>query len=258
MAPQLTVTALLADEVDYSTTPSSAAAAASQGAPVRIVYFMSGKVQHQLVGRPELTGIVDLAGKRIAVNRLGDITAFEVRWALDHFNIPDASLVTLGRDTERIAGVLSGAADAAVLPVPMDIVAERQGLRHLLAIGDVLEVPLAGLVVNEEKLRHEGDEIAAMVRAVVRGTQYLRDPAHREAVAAYIANWADLSPDEGRSALDRVRETYLPAGMPTDAQVQTFLTMLRETGGAPEAITADQIADFSITRRVAAAMGVAP
>jgi NitT/TauT family transport system substrate-binding protein len=257
-APQLTISAVVADEADYSSTPSSGASAASQGAPVKIVQLMTGRLQHALLARSDLTSISDLAGKRIAVNRHGDVTMFEARWLIDQYNLADVSVLSLGLDTQRMAGVLSGAADATVLPVPVDIMAERQGLRTLLAMSSVLEVPISGLVANEQKIRRHPDEIAALARALVRGTQYLRDPASSSAIAAYIANWADLSPDEGRIALDRVRDTYLVSGVPTDTQFKNFLEMLAETGAAAPGTPIEQVADFTIARRVAAEMGVGP
>jgi ABC-type nitrate/sulfonate/bicarbonate transport system substrate-binding protein len=256
LAPELGATAILAGEVGYTTTPSTVASAAAQGAPLRIFLFSARKLQHQIVGRPELRSMADLAGKRIGVFRQGDLTAFEVRWALDHFNVPDATVLSLGRETDRLAGVLSGAADATVLPVPADIVAERQGLRVLLAVGDILEVPLAGLGTSQDRLRGSPDEIAGLVRGAIRGAQYLRDPARADDVVDLIANWVGIPPEEARVALDRVRDTYAPNGLPTEAQLQTFLTMMRATGGAGDDVTADQISDFRITRQVAADLGV--
>jgi ABC-type nitrate/sulfonate/bicarbonate transport system substrate-binding protein len=257
--PQLTISAVVADEADYSTTPSSGASAASQGAPVRIVQLMTGRLQHAFLSRPDITSIPELSGKRIAVNRHGDVTAFEAKWLIDQYNLsPDTSILSLGQDAQRMAGVQSGAADATVLPVPVDIIAERQGLRLLLAMSSVLEVPISGLVANQQKIQRHPDEIAALARALVRGTQYLRDPANSAAIAGYIANWAELSPDEGRLALDRVRETYLVSGVPSDAQFQNFLHMLAETGAANPGTTIEQVADFTIARRVATEMGVGP
>ncbi|HEY7066596.1 MAG TPA: ABC transporter substrate-binding protein [Chloroflexota bacterium] len=258
LAPELGATAILAGEVGYTTTPSTVASVAAQGGPLRIFLFSASKLQHQIVGRPELRSMADLAGKRIAVFRQGDLTAFEVRWALDHFGVQDATVLSVGRETDRLASVLSGAADATVLPVPADIVAEREGLRVLLAVGDVLEVPLAGLGTHQDRLRDAPDEIAGLVRGAIQGTRYLRDPANADDVVALIAHWVGVTPEEARVALDRVRDTYTPNGLPTEQQLQTFLTMLRATGAAGDDVTPDQISDFRITRQVAGELGVGP
>ncbi len=258
LAGELSVTAILAGDLDYTTVPSSAAAAAAQGAPMKIVSFMSVKLQHQLVSRPEITTMAELAGKRIGVQRQGDLTAFETRRVVDHFGLPDVTIVSVGRDTERLAALQSGAVDAVVLAVPWDVKAERLGMRTLLAIGSVLEIPQAGLATSEEKLRRDPDELAGLIRGIIRGTQYLSDPAHRDDIVAIIADWIELTPEEASQAFDRVRDTYSPNALPTDAQLQSYLAMLRATGAATESTTAEQLTDFRITRRVAAEMGVAP
>ena len=96
------------------------------------------------------------------------------------------------------------------------------------------------------------------MRGAIYGVQYLRDPAHADDVVALIADWVGISPEEARVALDRVRDTYAPNGLPTETQLQTFLTMMRATGGAGDDVTPDQISDFRITRQVAAELGVNP
>ncbi len=254
----LSISAILSGNVDYTTIPSSASAAAAQGAPVRTVLFMSVKLQHTLVARPDLASVQDLAGKRIGVQRQGDLTAFESKRVMDLFHVPDVNIVTVGGDTQRLAALESGAVDAIVASAPWDLKAEQDGMHVLLAIGSVLEIPQAGLATSLEKINRDGDEIAALVRGIIRGTRYVQDPAHHDEVAALIADWVGLSQEEAASALDRVRDTYSPAALPTNTQMQLYLEMLRATGAASDTTTVDQITDFGIARRVAAEQGVAP
>ncbi|HLH25641.1 MAG TPA: ABC transporter substrate-binding protein [Chloroflexota bacterium] len=256
MGGDLSVTAVMAGEVGYTTVPSSASAAAAQGAPIKTVVFMSVKLQHTLVAGPSITTVQDLAGKRIGVQRQGDLTAFESKRVVDMFNVPNVTIVSVGPDVQRLAALESGAVDAIVASAPWDIKAEQQGMHVLLPIGNVLEIPQAGLATSDTKIQNDADEIAKLVRGIIRGTQYIRDPGHHDEVAGIIARWVDLSPEEASTALDRVRGTYSATATPTDAQIQLYLEMLRATGAATDSTTVDQITDFSIARRVAAEMGV--
>jgi ABC-type nitrate/sulfonate/bicarbonate transport system substrate-binding protein len=252
----LAVTAILSGQVGYTTVPSSASAAAAQGAPVKTVVFMSVKLQHTLVGRPEIATVQDLAGKRVGVQRQGDLTAFESKRVLDLFNVPNVTILSVGADAERLAALESGAVDAIVASAPWDVKAEQQGMHVLLPIGNVLEIPQAGLATSDTKINRDADEIAKLVRGIIRGTAYVRDPANRDEVAGIIARWVDLPQADAALALDRVRDTYSATATPTDAQIQLYLEMLRATGAATDDTTVDQIADFSIARRTAAQMGV--
>jgi ABC-type nitrate/sulfonate/bicarbonate transport system substrate-binding protein len=217
---------------------------------------MSVKLQHQLIARPEIGSIQDLAGKRIGVQRQGDLTAFESRRLVELHRVPDVAIVAVGRDSERLAAVLTGAADATPMAIPWDIKAEQQGLRTLLAIGSVLEIPQAGLATSDEKIARDADEIAGLARSTIRATRFLREPANQEATTALIANWVELPSEDAAAALDRVRDTYSPSGLPTDSQMQLYLDMLRATGAASDDTTVDTVFDFRISRRVAAEMGV--
>src|SRR5579875_2342679 len=225
MGGDLSVTAVMAGEVGYTTVPSSASAAAAQGAPIKTVE--------------------DLAGKRIGVQRQGDLTAFESKRVVDMFNVPNVTIVSVGPDVQRLAALESGAVDAIVASAPWDIKAEQQGMHVLLPIGNVLEIPQAGLATSDTKIQNDADEIAKLVRGIIRGTQYIRDPGHHDEVAGIIARWVDLSPEEASTALDRVRGTYSATATPTDAQIQLYLEMRRATGAATDSTTVDQITDFS-------------
>ena len=66
MNASLTAPALLNRSVDYTTIPSTIATAAARGAPAKVIFFASVKLQHMLVSRPEIATVQDLAGKRIA------------------------------------------------------------------------------------------------------------------------------------------------------------------------------------------------
>ena len=51
-------------------------------------------------------------------------------------------------------------------------------------------------------------------------------------------------------------DTNTPNGLPTDAQMEAYLELMRATAGAPADVTAAQVSDFTIARRVAAELGL--
>jgi hypothetical protein len=66
----------------------------------------------------------------------------------------------------------------------------------------------------------------------------------------------DLSPEDAARAFEMVADTFTPNGLPTDAQMAAYLELLRATAGAPDSVTPDQIADFTLARRVAQELGL--
>ena len=71
MSASLTAPALLNRSIDYTTIPSTIATATARGAPAKVIFFASVKLQHLLIARPEIGSVNDLAGKRIAASGFG-------------------------------------------------------------------------------------------------------------------------------------------------------------------------------------------
>ena len=78
----------------------------------------------------------------------------------------------------------------------------------------------------------------------------------REQVIQQMAVWLEISPEDAASAYTQVADTYSPDGLPTDAQIATYLDLLRRTAGVGADVTVTQVADFAIARRVASELGL--
>lgn len=248
------VPALLSNELDFTTILSAIGAHAGNGGPTKIVQFHSVRLQHVLTARPEFSSMNQLVGKRIAVQSLGTLTAFEARKLIEHFNLGDAAIVSVGGDLERLAALGTGAADASVTAIPMNLVAEREGLPTLLRIGTILEIPQAGLGTSDTALHDRPDLVRRGLRAAARGLPLITN--QRDVVVATIAELMELSPDDAARAYEQVAETYSTNGLPTDSQMAAYLELMRATAGVGPDVTAQQIADFAIARQVAAELGL--
>ena len=248
------IPALLSAELDFTTLLSAIGAHASQGGPSKIVQFHSVKLQHVLTVRPEITDISQMAGKRIGVESLGTLTAFESRKLIDHYGLPDVAIVSVGGDLERIAAMESNAVDASTSAVPSNIVAEKRGFPTLVRIGSILEIPQAGFGGAESFIREHPDKVARSLRAAARALPLIQ--AQRDLVVQRIGEWMELSPEDAARAYELVADTYSPNGLPTDAQMAAYVDLMRATAGAPADTKPADIADFAIARRVAADLGL--
>ena len=244
-----TIPALLSGELDFTTILSAIGAHAGQGGESKIVQFHSVRLQHVLGVRPEITAIGDLSGRRVAVQSLGTLTAFEVQMLAEHFGLRDVAIVAVGTDLERIAAMEAGAADATIETIPLNLIAERRGFPSLLRVGTVLEIPQAGLGTSETHLREKADLVMRALRAAARALPVIA--AQREVVVQQIASWIDLPPEDAALAYDQVADSYSPNGLPTDAQMAAYLDLLVATAGIPASTTPAQLADFTLARQVA-------
>jgi ABC-type nitrate/sulfonate/bicarbonate transport system substrate-binding protein len=248
------VPALFAGELHFTTVLSAVGANAAQGGETRIVQFHSVKLQHVLSVRPEITSLQQLAGKRIAVQNLGTLTAIEARRIAEHFNVPDVAIIAVGSDLERIAAMEAGAADANVAAIPMNIVAEQRGFPTLLRISTFLEIPQAGFGTSLAHLRDRTDLVTRSLRAAARALPLIT--AQPDVVTSTIAEFMELSPQDAARAYEMVADTFSPNGVPSDVQLAAYLDVLRTTSQLANDVPDDQVSDFSIARRVAAELGL--
>jgi ABC-type nitrate/sulfonate/bicarbonate transport system substrate-binding protein len=69
MAPPTAIAALVAGELDFSSTTGAATSAIMRGLPLRRVFYVQQDPVHVLLAQPEIKSIQDLVGKAVGVTR---------------------------------------------------------------------------------------------------------------------------------------------------------------------------------------------
>jgi NitT/TauT family transport system substrate-binding protein len=169
----LMISAILAGEVDYGTSFSSIVRAAATGADVRAILATVDRPQHSFIVGPGITSPDQLKGKRIGVNGLGGAQEYEAYEVLARYGLgrADATISGIGSDSARLQALQAGAIDAAVIGMPFDLLAEDQGMRVLVRLGDIIELTHAGVGTSTAKLRDAPDEVRRFLRASLRGVE---------------------------------------------------------------------------------------
>lgn len=244
MSASLTAPALLSRAIDYTTIPSTIATAAARGAAAKVIFFASVKLQHLLIARPEIATVNDLAGKRIAASGFGNLTSYEIQYVIDRYKLgPKTTIVSVISSTDRLLALNKGIAEAAIISAPLDLKGEEMGLKRLLHMGTILQIPQAGLATTDEKLKTKPNEVIEVLKASIEGLEYtLRD---REDNSDIIAKWMGLTAAQGVKAYDSVKDTFSRNGIPTDEQSKAYIAMLAATAGVSGDLAPSTIFDFS-------------
>jgi ABC-type nitrate/sulfonate/bicarbonate transport system substrate-binding protein len=111
---------LLADQLDFSSSGSSAISAGIRGGPVKVVYTNISRPAYKLVtNKPEIRTVQDLIGKKIAINTFGDTGHLATLLLLKKYQInPNSVLFVAVRNRNndaKLPAFLAGAVDAAPL-----------------------------------------------------------------------------------------------------------------------------------------------
>jgi ABC-type nitrate/sulfonate/bicarbonate transport system substrate-binding protein len=151
MAPSLTAVALLNRAVDYTIIPSTIATAAARGAAAKVIMFASVKLQHTLVVRADINAVTELAGKKIAGSGFGNLVAYEIQFLIERYKLgPKTTIINAPSSIDRLIAVQKGLAEAAIIAAPADIKGEEMGLKRLIQMGTLLQIPQAGLAATDE------------------------------------------------------------------------------------------------------------
>ena len=171
------VRAAIAKEVDYAPVPSSSAEAMLKGAPLVFVAGESLVSQWTLVSKPDTQKVEGLRGKTIGLGRAGGADYGEILVVLGKFFQMepgrDFKLISFRGEPERIAALLTGSIQGAVLSFPHAARAEAEGLKVLVRTGDYLP-RLGGTISTHRDHLRRRDAIKRFIRAVARAADYIR------------------------------------------------------------------------------------
>jgi ABC-type nitrate/sulfonate/bicarbonate transport system substrate-binding protein len=255
MGPTLTAAALLNRSVDYTIIPSAIATAAARGAPAKVIHFASVKLQHTLVARPEISAVTDLAGKKIAGSGFGNLVAYEIQFLIDRYKLGSkTTIVSAASSIDRLIAVQKGIAEAAIIAAPADLKGEELGLKRLVQMGSILQIPQAGLAATDDKIKTQRSEVEVL-KAAIEGLEYTA--TQREDATALIGKWMALTPTQAAKAYETVKDTYSRDGVPTPEQSKAYIAMLAATAGLHTDLPAATIFDFSLSAAAAKELSAA-
>ena len=169
---------------------------------------------------------------------------------IDRYKLgPKTTIVSVISSTDRLLALHKGIAEAAIISAPLDLKGEEMGLKRLLHMGSILQIPQAGLAATDEKLKTRRSEVIEVLKASIEGLEYtLADP---EANSDLISKWMGLTAAQGVKAYDSVKDTFSRNGIPTEEQSKAYIAMLAATAGVSPDLASSTIFDFSLAAAAA-------
>jgi ABC-type nitrate/sulfonate/bicarbonate transport system substrate-binding protein len=251
MQPALGVKALISGDVDYLLAWGSALRAAVTGVPVKAVVGIAGRPLHVLVARPEIKTPKDLKGRVIGVDSIAGTVDYLARVAVRHFGFEperDVKIIVTGESPTRLAALHSGAIDATPIDVAFAVKAEDEGFRRLVYLGDLIELPLSGIAVTDQKLQTHREQVRKVVRATVRGTRYFKQ--NRNDTVQMLADYLRITPMQAAKAYDTSVNSFSNDGMISDKGVQLDVQLTKERLKLTKEIPLSQLVDWSLVKEI--------
>jgi NitT/TauT family transport system substrate-binding protein len=169
---------LIGGSFDFSQILGQGAGAILRGVPLKIVMVFDTRPLNWLFARKEIKSVKDLkGGKQIAVSSFGAALDQMTRDLLQKGGIDpqkDVVLRAVEPTPNRLAALMSGAVDAAVVNQMDRIIASKNGFNELLFYGDDLEFVTAGAVTTEKTLAQRPELVRRFLRGTLKGFHWLK------------------------------------------------------------------------------------
>jgi NitT/TauT family transport system substrate-binding protein len=262
MPANLASTAVLNGDLDYNGAVTGTIGAAVHGQPMKVLLFTVSKPLLFLISKKEIKDPKQLRGKKVAGSSPGGSATLIAEKVLRHYGLEpgrDVSLLPMGGSAaSRFAVLESNVVDASFLSVPENIIALEKGYNELIFAGDVIEFPQNGFGTSEKKIRENPDEVYRMVRATLRGLQFVWDKTNQEAVTNILMKQWKVNDRKMAGEMARqVNRVLTKDASVKPESVQVLVDLARESAKVSRPVNAAQVVDYSFVERARKELGLA-
>ncbi|MBI4319799.1 MAG: NrtA/SsuA/CpmA family ABC transporter substrate-binding protein [Chloroflexi bacterium] len=225
-----------------------------EGADLAIIGVTTNVLLFYLYSRPEITRVEDLRGKAMAVDRMGTVADFAARFALRKYGLEperDVTLLQAGNPPERMAALMSGGVQGAVISIPTTLQAKKLGLRELVDI-TALGIPYIQTTITGRRqyLTNNRETVANFMKAFVEAIAVAKKD--KEFTMKVVGKYTDTTDKE---VLEEGYEVFVPkvlprAPYPTLEGVKTELSQLERTNPKAKDARPESFVDSSFVKEL--------
>ena len=249
--PEIAVKALLAGEVDYVSAWGASVQAAMTGAPIRVVAAMVSNPLHVLISRPEIRFGRDLKGKTLGVDSFGSRVDYLSRVAMRYLGLDpdrDVKIIDTGDSLLRLAALKDGSIDVTAVDVALAVKAEEAGLKRLLNLGDIIDLPISGIAVTSAKLATHREQIKKVIQATLRGARFIKQK--RPETVRIIQSHLRITPSQAIKTYDSAIRSFTDDGFVSQRAVSLDVQRAKEELQLVKDPSLSQVADWSLLREI--------
>ena len=167
-----------------------------QGLDMTMLGRLGNTMDNRIFGRKGMTDIKQI--KSLAISRFASNADFAGRFLVERAGLkPDADVAFLqfGNQSNRIAAIETGRADAAIVTPPITLMARKMGF-PLLVDSSKLGIPYSSLmfVARKSYLAKNREDVRNVLKAIIEGVHYFK--AHKEFSLKVIGKYMHVADRE--------------------------------------------------------------
>jgi ABC-type nitrate/sulfonate/bicarbonate transport system substrate-binding protein len=252
MAPPTAIAAMVAGELDFSSTTGAATSAIMRGLPLRRVFYVQQDPVHVLLAQPEIKSVEALIGKTIGVTALTDAVGMSASVILRAHGIEPGKVTLLAMQVtdNAIKSLTSKRIAATLLAPPYGEELEAKGYVKIAEARTYAPLSFIGLVSSQETMQKYPQKVQGMVAALHRTMNYILNPANRAEIVQYVSTYHKIDLPLAEKAFTAQMLGYSKDGTKPRAAVEKEIEIYRETLKIAKTFTPDDLENMSWLRKV--------
>jgi ABC-type nitrate/sulfonate/bicarbonate transport system substrate-binding protein len=226
-----------------SSTFDTAIRAVANGGSAVLVGGMVTKYPYSIMTAANIANVTELKGKRVILPFPKDLLTIVWNRCVTEKGLrpDDIEQVYAGATPNRLAALVSGTVQAALLTQPFDFRAAADGYKKLLDIGAYgKEYGFLTVLARPQWLRDNPDTARAYLKALSDAVDWLYDPANRDEAIAILARATQLDPSIATQTYDYYVKELQPfsrrLAIPADIIPTTVKTLIELGDIKPDAV----------------------
>ncbi len=227
------------------------ATAILRGGDVRMLGVTAKIFPYSLIAATNIKSAKDLVGGRVAINRVGDVSAYGSQLALRKLGLnpdKDVTMLQVGGSPQRLAALQSGSVQAAAMDFMSGLRLAKLGFPVLVQLN--LNYPYLGPVVSGKFLRESPALAEAFIKSYVEGiARFKRN--REEGIKALGHYMKSNETDILNKAYDFIANDFYAENLEPDAKA--FQDLMNEIGDREplaKKATIAQVFDLMIVRKL--------
>jgi ABC-type nitrate/sulfonate/bicarbonate transport system substrate-binding protein len=256
MSPPVAIAALVAGELDFSSTTGAATSAIMRGLPIRRLFYVQQDPVHVLLAQPEIKSVEELLGKTIGVTALTDAVGMSTNVILRAHGIEAGKVTLLAMQVtdNAIKSLTSRRIAATLLAPPYVEELEAKGYVKLAEARNYAPLSFIGLVGAMDTVKRSPQKAYGMIAALNRTMNYILNPGNRNEVVQYVSTYHKINLLLAEKAFAAQMLGYSKDGTKPRAAVEKEIEIYRETLKIAKTFTPDDLEDMSLLRKVQSSM----
>lgn len=249
--PAIGVKALVAGDIDYFLAWGSTLRAAATGVPLKVVVGLADRPLHVLIARPGIKTGKDLKGRTIGVDSFAGTVDYLSRTAVRHYGLEpdrDVKIIVSGPSPTRLAALKAGAIDATPIDVAFAVKAEEEGLNRLVDLADIINLPLSGIGVTDEKIARDREQVKKVIRASLRGSRFMK--SNRTETLRLLTEYLGITASQAAKTYDSSIRSFTDDGIVSDQGLTLDLKLVKERLKITKDIPISQVVDWSLLKEI--------